>query len=93
MSKKIKGVSCHKPTGKGISCCKVESVISIDKRGQLVLPKDIRDKIKIRAGDKLAVVSWEKNGEICCISLMKVDNLTGMVKDMLGPLMKEIIEK
>lgn len=93
MSKKVKDAFYYKPTGKGISCCKVESVISIDERGQLVLPKDIRDKIKIRAGDKLAVVSWEKNGEICCISLMKVENLTGMVKDMLGPLMKEIIEK
>lgn len=93
MAKKVKGVSFYKPTGKRVSCCKVESVISIDERGQLVLPKDIRDKVKIRAGDKLAVVSWEKNGEICCISLMKVENLTGMVKDMLGPLMKEIIEK
>lgn len=93
MSKKIKGVLSHKTTSKGISCCKVESVISIDERGQIVLPKDIRDKVNIRAGDKLAVVSWEKDGEVCCISLMKVENLTGMVKGILGPLMKEIIEK
>jgi AbrB family looped-hinge helix DNA binding protein len=93
MSKKIKGVLNHKTTAKGISCCKVESVISIDERGQIVLPKDIRDKVNIRAGDKLAVVSWEKDGEVCCISLMKVENLTSMVKGILGPLMKEIIEK
>jgi len=93
MAKKIKDAGCCKGVDKDLSCCKVESVISIDERGQLVLPKDIRDKVKIRAGDKLAVVSWEKNGEVCCISLMKVENLTGMVKDMLGPLMKEIIEK
>ncbi|MEK6876105.1 MAG: HgcAB-associated protein [Nanoarchaeota archaeon] len=93
MAKKGKYISCCEEGEKGISCCKVESVISIDERGQLVLPKEIRDKAGIRAGDKLAVVSWKKNGEICCISLMKVENLTGMVKDMLGPLMKEIIEK
>jgi AbrB family looped-hinge helix DNA binding protein len=93
MAKKIKDVSCYKGADKNLSCCKVESVVSIDDRGQFVLPKDIRNKLKIRAGDKLAVVSWKKNGEICCISLMKVENLTGMVKGMLGPLMKEIIEK
>ena len=93
MAKKIKDAGCCKGADKDLSSCKVESIISIDERGQLVLPKDIRDKVKIRAGDKLAVVSWEKNGEVCCISLMKVENLTGMVKNMLGPLMKEIIKK
>ncbi len=93
MAKKIKDASCCKEVDKDLSSCKVESVISIDERGQLVLPKEIRDKAGIRAGDKLAVVSWKKNGKICCISLMKVENLTGMVKDVLGPLMKEIIEK
>ncbi len=93
MAKKIKDVSCCKGADKNLSCCKVESVISMDERGQIVLPKEVRDKAKIRAGEKLAVVSWEKNGEICCVSLMKVENLTGMVKDMLGPLMKEIIKK
>lgn len=36
---------------------------------------------------------WEKDGELCCISLIKVEDLAGMVKDMLGPVMKEIIAK
>jgi len=75
-----------------MSCCKVESVVSVDERGQMVLPKEIRDKAKIRAGDKLAVVSWERDGEVCCISLIKIEYLTGMVKDMLGPMMKEILQ-
>ena len=70
--------------------CKVESIISIDERGQMVLPKDLRAKIGIKAGDKLAVASWEKDGEVCCITLMKVDSLVDMVKDKLGPIMKEI---
>ena len=93
MAKKVKGVSFYKPTGKGVSCCKVESVISIDERGQLVLPKDIRDKVKIRAGDKLAVVSWEKGGKVCCISLIKAENLAEMVKGVLGPIMGDILKK
>lgn len=34
----------------------------------MVLPKEIREKAKIRSGDKLAIVSLEKNGKVCCIS-------------------------
>jgi AbrB family looped-hinge helix DNA binding protein len=75
----------------GSCCCKVESLISVDDRGQMVLPKEIRDKAGIRAGEKLAVVSWEKDGEVCCISLVKAENLTGMVKGLLGPMMEGII--
>jgi len=76
-----------------MSCCKVEAVISVDDRGQMVLPKEIREKAKIRAGDKLAVISWEKDGEVCCISLVKAEDFTEMVKGLLGPMMKEIIAK
>lgn len=90
MSKKEKKESSCMPKGKGLSCCKVESVTSVDERGQMVIPKEIRDKAKIRAGDKLAVVCWEKEGKVCCISLIKAEDLTGMVKDLLGPMMKEI---
>lgn len=72
------------------ACCKVESLISIDERGQMVLPKDIREKAGIQAGDKLAVISWQKDGEVFCISLIKAEGLTEMVRDRLGPLAKEI---
>jgi len=92
MVKKSKNEYCCAPTESGMGCCKVESLISMDERGQMVLPKEIRDKAKIRAGDKLAVVAWERDGEVCCISLVKVEGITEMVKDMLGPMMKEIIK-
>lgn len=67
--------------------CRVEAVLSVDERGQMVLPKDVREKAGIRTGDKLALISWERDGSICCLALMKADNLSGMVKDVLGPLM------
>ena len=73
-----------------MGCCKVEAVISVDDRGQMVLPKEIRDRAKIGAGDKLAVIGWEKSGQMCCISLLKVEDLNQMVKDMLRPLMTDI---
>lgn len=75
---------------KGMSCCKVESIVSIDERGQMVLPKNLREKAKIRPGDKLAIVSWDKDGEICCFYLIKADSLGERVRDFLGPMMKEI---
>lgn len=67
-------------------CCKVESVLSVDERGQMVLPKDVREKAGIGTGDKLALISWTRDGEVCCLALMKVENLSGMIKDVLGPL-------
>jgi AbrB family looped-hinge helix DNA binding protein len=86
-----KGSKTKTSTESGIStCCKVEAVISIDERGQMVLPKEIRDKANIQAGDKLAILSWEMGEKINCISLIKTDDFAGMVKEMLGPMMKEI---
>ena len=87
-----KGNACAS-MGKGCSSCNVESLVSIDERGQMVLPKEIRDKAGIRAGDKLALVSCEKEGKTYCIFLIKADQLTGMVKGMLSPVMKEITEE
>ncbi len=91
MAKKNETKSCCAPADMG--CCKVESVITVDERGQMVLPKEIREKAKIHSGDKLAVVNWEKDGEVCCISLIKVEELAEIVKGMLGPVMKDILEK
>lgn len=89
MAKREIGESCFSQI-EGMSCCKIESLISVDDRGQMVLPKEIRERANIQAGDKLAVISWEKDGAVCCISLIKADNLTGMVKDLLGPMMTEL---
>lgn len=80
---------CAPPAGE--STCKVESVLSVDERGQMVLPKDLRKRAGIGPGDKVAVVSHEKDGEVCCITIIKVESLTEMVKDVLGPVMKDIV--
>jgi AbrB family looped-hinge helix DNA binding protein len=71
-------------------CCQVDSVVTVDGRGQLVLPKETREKAGIKAGDRLAVVSWKKDGEVCCIALIKAEGLAGMVRGFLGPVMKDI---
>jgi antitoxin PrlF len=75
-----------------MSCCKVESLTSVDERGQMVLPKELRDKAGIRPGDKLAIMSWEKDGKICCFLLIKADEFSEMIKGKLGPMLKEMIK-
>ena len=80
---------CCSPSEAG-ACCQVESIVTVDERGQMVLPKEMREKAGIHAGDKLALVSWDKDGKTCCLLLMKTDELADMVKTMLGPLSKEI---
>jgi AbrB family looped-hinge helix DNA binding protein len=72
------------------SCCRVEAIVTVDERGQMVLPKDVREKAGIKAGDKLTLVSMDREGKTCCIVMMKTDELAGMVRGMLGPLTKEI---
>jgi len=76
-----------------MGCCQVDSVVTVDGRGQLVLPKETREKAGIKAGDKLAVVSWKKDGKVCCISLIKAEGLAGMVKGFLGPVLSDIAGK
>ena len=80
------------PGGKGSCCCKVDSVVTVDERGQMVLPKEIREKAGIKAGEKLAVITWGSDDKAFCISLVKAEDIEGMVKDLLGPMMKDIIK-
>ncbi len=37
-------------------------MLSTTENLALVLPKEVRDRAKIRPGDKLALVSWEMDG-------------------------------
>lgn len=70
------------------ACCKIESLVTIDDRGQMVLPKEIRKKAGINPGDKLALFTWEKDGEVCCLGLMKVDELSNTVQNIISPIME-----
>lgn len=90
---KIKKEWSSGPMGDKMGCYKVESIINIGERGQMVLSKELREKANIRPGDKLALICLEKKGGIYCLSLVKVGELTEMVKDLLGPMMmKEMVE-
>lgn len=81
------------PSSKKEECCtnaaeeayNVEAIVSVDERGQMVLPKDIRAKLGIRAGDKLAIVTMEKMGRVCCLHIFKAEELSEEARNFVRP--------
>jgi antitoxin PrlF len=73
--------------------CRIDAVISIDAKGQIVLPKDLREKANFKPNDKIAVVACEKDGEVCCIMMLKAERLQGAVTKTLGPLLKGVTKQ
>lgn len=91
MNKREESQKCCTPDSP-LTCCRIEALVSVDERGQMVLPKETRERAGIRPGEKLALVSGQRDGKVCCLFLMKADELTGMVKERLGPLFQEIMK-
>jgi len=71
--------------------CRIEAILTVDERGQIVIPKEVRDSARMGAGDRLALVSCMKDGDTCCVMLIHADQLTTMVRSALSPVMKDII--
>ncbi len=76
------------PMGRKFS---VEAVATIDDRGQMVLPKAIRERLGLKAGDKLAISVMERDGQPCCITLIRTEELSNMVREFLGPAIKDVL--
>ena len=69
----------------------LEAVVTCDDRGQLVLPKDIRKKLKILPGEKLAVLKMANDkGHI--LTLIKANALESVIKGFMEPVMKDAIK-
>jgi antitoxin PrlF len=69
---------------------KMEAIVTLDSRGQILLPKGVRQKAGIKPGDKLTVVTSSPGGKLCCINLFKTEELAGTVKRLLGPMAEQI---
>ena len=73
-------------------CCKLEALVRVDERGQIVLPKDLRERAGIKAGDKLVVVVSKKGEKVCCIMLMRAEDLTESIRKTFGPLLEDLVK-
>jgi antitoxin PrlF len=83
--------SCE--SGSCSDTCRIDAVITMDVKGQIVLPKDLRERANMKPNDKIAVVAFEKDGEVCCIMMVKAERLVGAVTKTLGPLLKGLTNK
>jgi len=75
----------------GMKCCGVEAVVTVDSKGQIVLPKDVREKINLKPNDKLAIISCGCEDETCCLIMVKAENLGTSVKSFLAPILREVL--
>jgi len=75
---------CHRPP-------RIEAVVSVDERGQIVLPKEIREKARLRPKDKLALIAHYHGDEIAYIMLIPVDRLAENLRRFLGSLLSELL--
>jgi len=65
--------------------CSIEAVLTVDDRGQILLPKHIREKAGMNTGDRLALIIWECNSKVCCVGLIKAESLNTGVKGVISP--------
>lgn len=72
------------------ACCNIDAVVTVDEKGQIVIPKDIREKACVKPNDKLAVIGCERDDVICCIIMMKTEKLGSSVNKTLGPMLKDL---
>ena len=73
--------------------CRIDAIITMDAKGQMVLPKDLREKANLKPNGKIAVVTCEKQGEVCCIIMIKAEKLANDLSKTLSPLLKGVIQE
>lgn len=61
----------------------IESIATVDARGQIVLPKSARDALGLGPGSKLAVVVKRRGDAPCCITLMPASDLEVRVREVV----------
>jgi AbrB family looped-hinge helix DNA binding protein len=79
-----KNETCCPTSNVGEPCCHIEGVVQVDAKGQIYLPKSLRELMNIKKNDKLTVVVMRSGGKASSISLFKADKLDDTVKSIIG---------
>ncbi len=56
-------------------CCSIEAIVTVDSKGQIVVPKTLRKKAGFKAYEKIALITFGDEGKISCILMMKAEQL------------------
>lgn len=85
--KLVDNVSCEAGT------CRIDAIVTMDAKGQFVLPKELRQKADFKPNQKIALVASEKDGEVCCIMMIKAERLSSAVTETLAPLLEGVTKQ
>ena len=78
---------------KSCKATRIEAVLTVDNKGQILLPKELREKANVKAGDKFVTIAGcDEKGEICCLILVKADLIDEKLRSILSPMLKEILQ-
>ena len=67
------------------------SIVTVSKKGWVVIPKEIRERNAIKPGDKLVIVDYGRGISIFPASKDPIREARGMLKG--GPSMQEFLEE
>lgn len=65
---------------------------TLGERGQMVLPAGLRDKLKIKAKDRLLVFAGEKEFDVSTITLIKADAVSELMTKIFGGDLEHILK-
>ncbi len=75
-----------------MSQCKIEAIVSIDRRGQIILPEGLRDKSNIHTGEKLVVICSKEYGRDCHIFLVKEEYFGELFTNVFDIYLKKLLK-
>lgn len=61
----------------------IEAIVTVDGRGQVVLPKAVRESLRLGPGSRLAVVLKRQGGAPCCVTLMPAAALEDRAREVI----------
>ena len=67
--------------------CRIDAVVTVDSKGQIVLPKGLRERASFKPNGKIVLISFEKEGEVCCVMMIKAERLGEAVTKTLSPML------
>jgi AbrB family looped-hinge helix DNA binding protein len=68
-------------------------IVKIHAKGQIVLPKEIRDKLGVKPGAALSIKLVDNHAEITPLPDDPIEFLTGILKEYPRSLAKELLEE
>lgn len=62
------------------------------RRGQVLFPKELREKFELEGGDKLVVASCSRDKRTLCLTLVKAEDLAKSVRNFLGSFLRKLVK-